>query len=190
MKKTTPRRLFLKRTVMASTGVALLSSTTALRAFTSEKSPFQGYNPYAEFKTDLRKELFPERTVTIKGTIFDAQGELPLSDAVVEIWHLSPGSTKYRHRGKMITDASGGYEFITDFPNNEANKFPLIYFKVSKGEAQSFSELILAPVGPSISSKHWEEHQQLGKKLLPKDTQFLDHQTITFNLSIQKVLTK
>ena len=51
MKKTTSRRLFLQRSAIATTGIALLSTGIA-RAFDSE-SPYDGNNPFLEDETDL-----------------------------------------------------------------------------------------------------------------------------------------
>ncbi len=127
MKNQFSRRLFLRNTAMATTGIALVSISSGLHALTFADSPFEGYNRYAECKTDLRTSFLFEKSVTVKGTLYDSTGNIPVSDAKIEVWHLSPGSTKYRHRGKMYTDNNGQYKFISDWPNRELGRQERIY---------------------------------------------------------------
>ncbi|MBL4663256.1 MAG: hypothetical protein JKY22_06825 [Flavobacteriaceae bacterium] len=181
MKESTSRRLFLQKSAMASTGLALLSSGIA-NAFTSAP-PYNGYNPYSEEKTDLRTTLF-EKHVRVKGVLYDKTGMTPVSNAVIEVWHLSPNSNKYRHRGKLRTNEAGEYAFITDFPNSAQSLTASIYFKISHDDTSIFTELNLGQTQAYITSKHWEENQQLGEKLFPTSEQFLNVTTINFNISI------
>ncbi|MDP2687835.1 MAG: hypothetical protein Q8O62_11470 [Aequorivita sp.] len=183
MKNTTSRRLFMRNSAFAITGLAVLTPTLT-SAFTTVESPYLGYNPYAETKTDLRTGVFNFNSVTVKGTIFKDDGITPISNAVIEVWHLSPNSVKYRHRAKIITDEQGNYEFITDFPNREKGKNARIYFKVSDSEKINFTELILNTSGVHITGEHWEKNQKLGDKLFPKKAGFSDQTRIQFNISI------
>lgn len=182
MKKPTPRRAFLRKSVMATTGITLFSSQV-LSALTMSTSPYEGYNQFAEEKTDLRTQFFGKQ-LKVSGTIYDSQGALPLSEASVEVWHLSPGSSKYRHRGKFKTDALGQYQFHTDFPNKEKGKSGRIYFKVSKGETSYFTELVVSPFDAFVTAKHWKENSQLGEKVYPTHNVFLNEATIQFNISL------
>lgn len=184
MKNNTSRRLFLRNTAIATTGMALLSSSSVLHAMTNEESPFKGYNPYAEEKTDLRSSSLFGKHITVKGKIFDKSGKLPLANTKVEVWHLSPNSKKYRHRAILTTNSSGEYQFITDFPNREYGSSPKIFYKVSNKEATYFTELFVNDYGANISGKHWEKNNQLGEKLFPIKETFLNQTTFTFNLSI------
>lgn len=184
MKNPISRRLFLANTTVASTGIALLSSTSVLNALTKDQSPFKGYNPYAEEKTDLRTSGFAGEHVTVKGKVYDKTGTFSIANATIEVWHLSPNSSKYRHMAKLKTNSAGEYRFITDFPNREPGKIPRIYFKISNKERSYFTELSLNQFGAYISGKHWEQNNQLGKKLFPKKESFLNHSTIKFNISI------
>ncbi|HNP69393.1 MAG TPA: hypothetical protein PKH16_15910 [Aequorivita sp.] len=182
MKNTTSRRLFMRNSAFAITGLAVLTPTIT-SAFTSE-SPYSGYNPYAETKTDLRSGVFSSNSVAIKGTLYDKNGITPLKNATVEVWHLSPNSSKYRHRAKLKTDDEGNYQFITDFPNKEKGKSARIYFKVSSSENISFTELALTEQGAHITSEHWEKNRNLGEKLFPQKETFLGETTIHFNFSV------
>ena len=184
MKKKSPRRLFLKYAVLSTASVTLLSSSSVMHALTLEESPFNGYNPYAENKTDLRTSFPFEKSVIVKGNIYNSTGNIPVSNAIIEVWHLSPNSKKFRHRAKLTSNASGEYQFITDFPNKEYGRMARIYFKISKGDRSYFTELIMNNLGAHISEKHWAKNQVLGKALYPKQELFLNQASITFNLSI------
>ncbi len=173
----------MRDSALAITGLTVLTPHIA-NAFTISECPYLGYNPFAETKNDLRTGIFNFNSVTVTGTIYEKDGVTPLSNGTVEVWHLSPNSSKYRHRGKLQTDHEGKYEFITDFPNKEEGKCARIYFKVSSSENCSYTELILNGSGPQITSKHWENNKQLGDKLFPRKTEFLNQSTIHFNISI------
>ena len=184
MKSHPSRRLFLRNSAIATTGIALFSSTTFANTFTSDDSPFEGYNPYAEEKTDLRTSSLFEKHLQVKGEIFDITGNFPLSNATVEVWHLSPNSTKFKHRAKLKTNSFGEYSFITDFPRKESGKMSRIYFKVSNGNNVCFTELLVNDFGAHITSKHWESNNQLGKKLFPLKNGTPNSSEIQFNISI------
>lgn len=184
MKNLPSRRLFLRNSAIATTGIALFSSSTFATTFSNDKSPFEGYNPYAEEKTDLRISKFGGTPIIIQGKIYDKKGAFSIPNANLEVWHLSPNSTKYRHRAKLKTNSEGEFKFITNFPNRELGKYAKIYFKVSNNETSYFTELSLNKNGAYISGKHWEENNQLAEKLFPKKKSFLGQSTITFNISI------
>ena len=173
----------MQKSAIATTGIALLSSNV-VNALT-DNCPYEGYNPYTDTKTDMRTVSFGQH-IKVKGSIYDKTGLSPISNAKIEVWHLSPNSSKFRHRGKLKTNAEGEYSFITDFPDKEQGKSHRIYFKVSNTNKTYFTELILGSTSPSsyITSKHWEENQELGKKLMPVSEKFLNTTTINFNISI------
>ncbi|MBT8262233.1 MAG: hypothetical protein KJO05_05390 [Bacteroidia bacterium] len=179
MKESTSRRLFLRKTAMATTGLAFISSNV-VSAFTSE-IPYEGYNPYSEEKTDLRTTIF-DKHVRVKGILYDKTGTFPMQGVTIEVWHMSPNSKKYRHRAKFKTNHNGEYSFITDFPNKEIASTARIYFKVNSDDDPYFTELAVGENCANITSKHWEENQQLGEKLFPTSEKFLNTTTINFNL--------
>ncbi len=182
MENSTSRRHFMRNSAIALTGLTVL--TPALTsAFTSE-NPYAGYNPYADETCDLRTGLFNSNTIAVKGTVYKKDGITPLKNALVEVWHLSPNSSKYRHRGKFQTDNQGNYEFKTDYPNKEEGRCARIYFKLSNSENTQYTELILTSTGGHITSKHWEHNRRLGEKLFPQQANFLNNTTFQFNLSI------
>lgn len=182
MKNSTSRRYFMRNSAFAITGLAVLNPILS-NAFVSE-NPYLGYNPYAESKNDLRTGFFSTNSITVKGTIFEKDGITPAKNASVEVWHLSPNSSKYRHRAKLKTDAQGNYEFITDFPNKEEGKSARIFYKISNQENTSFTELALTENDAHITGEHWAKNKNLGDKLFPKKEVFLGETTINFNLTI------
>lgn len=183
MKQPTSRRRFMRNSALAMTGLAIVSPSIT-SAMNFAHCPFSGYNPYAENTHDLRHGLLGGNTVSVQGTIFKNDGVTPVSNAMLEVWHLSPNSKKYRHRGKLQTDEHGSYRFLTDFPNKEAGRQARIYFKVSTADKMEFTELLLSQNGPLITSTHWEKNQTLGDRLFPKQQPGVGRAEIHFNFSI------
>ena len=178
-----PRRSFLGKALKTTVGLAVLSSTTTLRALTKNEQP-EGYNPYASERQDIRRDPFGKH-VEIKGKIFDAKGKVPLKNATVEVWHLSPDSKKYRHRTKLYTNGFGEYRLLTDVPERVYGKSRRIHFKVSKGAVSYTTELAMNDWGAHISSIHWEKNRQLGEALLfPKHENVANRLKIDFNISL------
>jgi hypothetical protein len=183
MKITSSRRLFLRNSAIAATGITILSSS-GLNAFTKTQNPYKGYNPYAEISNDFRSSKLFGNHITVKGKIYSQSGIVPLSDVKVEVWHLSPNFTKYRHRGILTTNNLGEYQFITDFPNKENGKIARIFYKITSKNKVYFTELLLTKDNGFITSKHWEENQLLEEKIFPKKEEILGQSTITLNISI------
>ncbi|MBX2827115.1 MAG: hypothetical protein KTR22_03090 [Flavobacteriaceae bacterium] len=184
MKKTSDRRTFLRTSAIAASGIALLSTQT-VEALTNDSSPFEGYNPFAEEKTDLRTFIFG-KSIQVSGTVYDASGNFPEKDVQLEVWHLSPNSSKFRHRAKLKTDALGRYRFITDVPNNEKGKMGRIYFRVSKGDYAYFTELAVSETSAQLTAKHWEENNQLKEGVYLIRERNSNQLNVTFNIAFNK----
>lgn len=178
------RRNFLKNVALATSGIAFLSSTTVLEAFNNDECPFEGYNPYAEQKTDLRVSTLFGNHITVKGKIFDRQTLRELPSAVVEVWHMSPQSTKFRHQAKMNVSNNGEFNFITDFPNKEQGKYAKVYFKIATNNKVYFTELSVTNDNAFINEKHFEENQVLGNQMFPTNRMINNEQIITFNIAV------
>lgn len=183
MKINSSRRKFLQTSALAVSGITLLSSASVVNTLCKEESPYVGYNPFAEEKTDLRTSVFGNH-IQIEGIVYDKTGNTPLTNALIEVWHLSPNSTKYRHRAKLKTNSNGEYRFITDFPQREPAKTPKILFKISHQSKIYFTELAVDHSGAYITSTHWEQSQELGEKLFPVTTKYSNNSNINFNLLI------
>ncbi|RNC88613.1 MAG: hypothetical protein ED555_13355 [Allomuricauda sp.] len=175
MEKTTPRRSFLEKSLKASVALAIGSSTMPAMAFENGN--------HKTSRTNLRTLPFG-KYVSVEGTIFEKDGRTPLSNATVEVWHLSPGSETIGHQGELKTDAAGAYHMLTDIPNREFGKHHKIHFKVSRDGDSYTTELSFNGYGAYISGKHWEENRQLEDHLLfPTHETFLNKTTIQFNLT-------
>ena len=182
MKNSTSRRQFLQKTALATTGITLLSSEIA-NAMISE-APFEGYNPFAKATNDLRTNPFSKH-LNVSGLVVDKHGQV-IPNAIVESWHLSPGTNKFRHHAKFQADKHGRYQFKTDIPEKQHGKLRRIYFKVSDAHGTSnYSELVLNSSGASITSKHWEQNKHLGEAVLPQSKTLSNSTKITFNISNQ-----
>jgi len=176
------RRVFLGKTAAVIAGTAFFSSHISLGNILNDPAPFDGYNPFAEEKNDLRTGLFNTNSIKVTGKVYTRDGLQTIPNAKIEVWHLSPNSNKYRHRAKLKTNSAGEYNFITDFPNKEKGDAK-IYFKVSNNDTSYFTELFLNDYGAFITGKHWEENNQLRDKLFPKKDSFLGQSTCSFNIS-------
>ena len=85
---------------------------------------------------------------------------LPLPNTLLEVWHLSPNSTKFKHKAQLKTNENGEYQFITDFPNKEVGKMPRIYFKISTNNDSYFTEVSITDFGAYVSDIHWTRNNK------------------------------
>ena len=178
------RRNFLKNVALVTSGVAFLSSTTIAKAFNKEECPYDGYNPYAEEKADIRLSTLFGNHVKIEGQIFDKINLKELNTATVEAWHLSPNSEKYRHQAKIAVNNNGEYSILTDLPNKEKGKYPKVFFKVSTHNRVYFTELSIAGNNAYVNHKHYEDNLALGEKLFPTHKINNNVTTIKFNIAV------
>ena len=183
MKNHTSRRFFLRNTAIASTGIALFS-TTVINDYTAEKSTLKSVLSFSTKKNDIRITGAGRKHITVRGKVFNKTGMISKANAIIEIWHLSPGSSEFGHRAKQITNKAGEYSFITDHPDRELGKTPRIYFKVTSDDISYETELFVTDFDVHISDKHWALNQQLGKKLFPQKQTLNNHSEIVFNLSV------
>lgn len=111
-----------------------------LLAEEAEKCPYNGYQPLAVLKNDLRKNS-SGNNVIINANITDQSGRFEVVGAGVEVWHLSNPTDGYSHRAKLISDENGFIRFQTDLPARELGKSFRIYFKISIGERSYYTKL-------------------------------------------------
>ncbi|HAT63645.1 hypothetical protein KXJ69_13465 [Aureisphaera sp. CAU 1614] len=183
MKENISRRIFIRKSAVATTGLALVASSTPLLAFSESNSPYKGYNPFAEEKNDLRTNPFGKH-IAVSGKIFSSDGETILPNTSVEVWHLSPDSKKFRHNAKIKTNESGEYYFITDLPYKEKNVPRNIFFKVTNNSESYFTKLYILSNTAYFNSQHWEENQNLGKHLATLSESTNTQMSIQFNISL------
>lgn len=80
-----------------------------------------GYRADAPFTTALAPPDMPGTRLTITGTVFAADCETPLPNALVEVWQADTNgdydfSKAWLLRGQFVTDAQGQYQFDTIRP--------------------------------------------------------------------------
>lgn len=174
------RRSFLQKAALVTAGITVFSSSkTAANVFNSE-SPYPYYNPFTSEKTDLRSPLSTVSSVKVNGTLLDKITNLPIANAKVEVWHVSPGSTKVRHRAHFFTDAAGKYTFITDMPNRTDMGAPRIYFKFSDGSKIEQTQLLIGAADAYIDHNHWARQNKTNPNVLPRMTKPFGKRTVSF----------
>ncbi len=175
----TSRREFVNKICLASGGL-VLSSSYNLNAFNKDHSPFEGYNPYADSKVDLRTSHDSADHIRVAGKIYSRNRLVLLPNIKLEIWHLSQASNKYRHQAKIKTNELGEFQFLTDLPGREPGKNPRIYFKVTGENRSYFTELIIGIHYAYVTEKHWAENHCLEERMQP----IKNKSNIQFNLAI------
>ncbi|MCR9118962.1 MAG: protocatechuate 3,4-dioxygenase [bacterium] len=155
MNHSSTRRGFL---AAGATGASMLAASSLLGADPLAVTPSQTSGPFypvpgiekQKFNdTDLTKKLGDDEVgkgeiIRLDGVIRDTAGK-PLNDAVVEIWQACT-SGKYNHPrdnntaeldenfqfwGRMITDESGAYSFLTIKPGKYPGRTPHIHMFVA-----------------------------------------------------------
>ncbi len=161
------RRSFIAKTTLAVMGTTLLTTSTSFATLLKTSYPFEGYQPVLDYKNDMRT-LLSEKSLKVSGTLYTSVTDLqPCANALVEVWHLSPNSIEFNHKGKITTDENGKYTFYTDFPNRKEGYKPRIFFKATAEGKTVFTELIMDTHQAHISHAHWEQNKHLGNKLFP-----------------------
>lgn len=175
MKNASSRRNFLRTSALVSSGIALLSTPVGHALTPHESSQIRTCNLGTTWLGDH---------IRVTGTIFKKSDLTPVSNAEIEIWHLTSGSRKTNLQGHLTTNADGTYSIITDFPKREPGKMARIHFKVISQNKSYNTSLILSELGAFISEKHWEENQELQEKLFPRVEHTWDAKQVQFNISI------
>ncbi|MBV1922743.1 MAG: hypothetical protein KUG68_01810 [Flavobacteriaceae bacterium] len=178
------RRSFLLKSAAATAGLAMFSTTKTLASIVENGTPFEGYNPYSEATNDLRSSIVHAKGIKVEGRIFNKSGSQGIAQAKIEVWHLSPQSKKYRNQGHFFTDNDGFYTFISDIPEREDGKMPRIYFKISNGTSNVFTQLLFDSNRAYILNDHWEYHRNLGGYVFPKLRKVRSVTQIEFNISL------
>ncbi|MEP2936894.1 MAG: hypothetical protein ABJM06_00770 [Gilvibacter sp.] len=182
MKKPIPsRRKFLRNTILASVGLSALGTTSSFANIFDSKLQLNGYLPNADFTTDLRKTGANVMPVTVHGIMYDRQSKLPVSNVLIEVWHLSPDSEEMSYRAKFNTSDTGRYSFITDFPGHGPQLKPRIFFKISDGKKEQFNHLIFDSREAFVDHKQWSELQNESIDLMPKFSYKLETANIQLN---------
>lgn len=179
-KQPSSRRSFLQKAALVTAGATLLSGTKTAASVFNLNANNTGYNPYTDNKTDLRTAFSTAPSVRVQGRVIDKYTQLPLANAKIEVWHISPGSSKVRHRAHFYTDATGAYSFITDEPGKTKEFAQRIHFKISSGSRVEQTQLILGTYNACIDNNHWDRQQAYNNSVLPKVSINGGNKKITF----------
>ena len=177
------RRAFLRKTAIASAGVAFLSGNAVSAVFNSSLD-FNGYKSKSKRTTDLRKSNSGAYPVTVQGVIYHEQTQLPLANAKVEVWHLSPNSQEIGYRAHFYTNEFGRYSFITDFPDHAPQFRPRIQFRLSHNQRERFNVLIFNKRQAFINHLQWGNINKHGAEFYPQLTQKLGTFNVQFNQTL------
>ncbi len=122
------RRMFIKNSSLT------VFSTSAFGSLNWNGKTFEGdtptttdvlgpfYRPGAPFRKNLRLPNSNGTPIVLKGNIFKEDGETPINNALVEIWHCDENevydntSDEYKYRGEQKTKTDGKYEFKSILP--------------------------------------------------------------------------
>lgn len=158
------------------------------------------YRPGAPMRTDLRLAGSSGTLILLKGKIFREDGETPINDAFVEIWHCDENevydntSDEYRYRGGQRTNADGKYEFKSILPvpymavpNNEATWRPAhIHMRVSVPGQQDLITQIYFKDGKYVNTDRWASAPQAVNRLLTMRKNNSGESEIIFNVVMSK----
>lgn len=178
------RRRFLGKLPLAVLGGAILSSHFSFAFKNRVDSPFPGFDSNTRDSNDLRASGFLGNTIKVTGNIYGKDGLSLKPNARLEVWHLSPGSSQYNHRGAFSSNTDGAYVFKTEMPNRTKGKLPRIFFKVSHEGNVAFTELVLNAQKAFITHEHWENHKSLNDKLFPVYEENSEEIAIHFNITV------
>lgn len=177
------RRAFLRKTAIATAGIAFLSGNAVAAIFNTPIAA-AGYRSTSKQTTDLRKSNSGADPVTVQGVIYHEQTQIPLANAKVEVWHLSPNSQEIGYRAHFYTNEFGRYSFITDFPDHAPQYRPRIQFKLSHNQRERFNVLIFNKRQAFINHEQWENVNKHGTEFYPQLTQKLGTYNIQFNQTL------
>ena len=169
---------------LATFGLTLLNTQNVLgNVFESKRDDLQ-YHPSSPETNDLRKSGYNVPAVSVQGVIYDKDSMQELSNVKVEVWHLSPDSEEVSYRAHFFTATNGSYQFITDFPGHAPRLKPRIFFRLSNGKKERFSELIFDTHFAYLNNEQWEHNKSNLAQLTPKLSKKLgifsiqNHQTL------------
>lgn len=105
------------------------------------------YRPGAPIRSNLLIPGTDGSILNLSGTIYDMDGNTPLRDTLIEIWHASEKgeydntSPDYRYRAALKTDKNGKYDFKTVMPPaykaDETHYRPAhVHFRISSDKKQ------------------------------------------------------
>jgi catechol 1,2-dioxygenase len=153
------RRDFLSAASVALAGITLAPSTFAGQCRTTSaasKGPY--WRADAPFTNDLR--IAGGEVVNVRGVVRGAKTCKPIAGALLDLWHadhqgrydldLHNGATFGRAR--ILTDAKGGFSFLTTRPSPYGNRPAHIHFLLSAQGHRSLVTQLYFEGDPNLTS--------------------------------------
>lgn len=152
------RKEFLRTTTIALAGIPFATlmhckkneNDTAIDCITGEDILGPFYRANAPFRTALNVLNEAGTPILIQGKVLGGEDcSVPLTDAIVDVWHADDEglydntTSDYKFRGRIVTDESGNYEFMSILPapyDNGGQYRPRhIHYRV---QAEQYQELV------------------------------------------------
>lgn len=158
------------------------------------------YRPGAPLRTNLRLPATNGTPIVLKGIIFKEDGETPVNNALVEIWHCDEhevydnASDEYNYRGGQKTKADGKYEFKSILPvpykaspTDESSWRPAhIHMRVSVPNQQDLITQLYFKGGKYVETDPWASAPQAVNRILDVTQNNTGERLIVFNIIMNK----
>lgn len=160
--------------------------------------------PFYRPGSPLRSNIIPPKSsgipMNLQGTIFDEKGEIPLKNALVEIWQCDENeyydntSDNFLFRGAFKTAANGKYNFKTIVPvpykadeNDESSWRPAhIHMRVSVPKQQDLITQIYFKGDEHLDNDPWASSPEAVKRILDIDKNSKGEHVVSFDVVLHK----
>jgi len=134
------------------------------------------YRPKAPMTQDLTFAGLEGSRVNIQGRVFSGC-DVPLEQALVEIWHCDTEgeydnkTEKFMHRARWVTNKKGDYEFKTILPGKYLNGSQYrpahIHFRITAEGHEELISQIYFKGDPHIDDDPWASQSKAIHRILP-----------------------
>ena len=200
------RRTFIKNSTLTVIGISAFGALNwngknfegDTPTTTDILGPF--YRPGSPLRTNLRLANSNGTPIVIEGYIFKEDGETPIHNALVEIWHCDENevydntSDEYKYRGGQITGSDGKYAFKSILPvpykadpNDETSWRPAhIHMRVSVPNQQDLITQLYFKNGKYVDTDRWASDPMAVNRILPITTNSSGETKIAFNVIMSR----
>lgn len=158
------------------------------------------YRPGSPLRTNLRLPNSNGIPIVLKGHIFKEDGNAPITNALVEIWHCDEKevydntSDEYKYRGGQRTKTDGKYEFKSILPvpykavpDDESSWRPAhIHMRVSVPNQQDLITQLYFKDGKYVDTDKWASSPQAVNRILAISKNKSGKSEIIFNVIMSK----
>ncbi|MGB4771673.1 MAG: hypothetical protein WBP58_09445 [Chitinophagaceae bacterium] len=158
------------------------------------------YRPGSPIRSNLRLPGSTGMPIVLKGRICKEDGQTPIHNALVEIWHCNEKeiydntSDDYNYRGMQKTTRDGAYAFKTILPvpykadptNDQSWRPAHIHLRVSVPNQQDLITQIYFKDGKYIDTDKWASDPNALNRILPISSNHSGEREIVFNVTMNK----